>query len=262
MTEVAPGKECPSPTKSRYATEETASRAARNILIRPGGLELKPYLCDCGWYHLTKTMNEAEQVPDLPPADEGDAAWLLRMSDEEFAQIVKQDIHRTAPVHYSAALRHLAVVHRWEEFLRLEAQKVNAQLAARAGRKDAATADWRARVAYFQTALKTRKDEARRLMNLIDSRTFQDPDKYANLPLERLNQSELRAIAGERAIRQLMADHYAEFTRLLLLAYRDMAAEAPARIVRWAQEHGVEIPEGLAVVGDPEERDEELEDAA
>lgn len=44
---------CPTPTKARYATEATADRAGRHA-VATVGRHLRPYVCRCGWWHLTK----------------------------------------------------------------------------------------------------------------------------------------------------------------------------------------------------------------
>lgn len=44
---------CPSPGKRRYATAEAARQAAARTAPVYGRL-LNPYLCRCGWTHLTK----------------------------------------------------------------------------------------------------------------------------------------------------------------------------------------------------------------
>lgn len=256
MAGTVPDKECPTPTKSRYATQEMADRAAHYIMFKPDGLNLRSYLCDCGWYHLTKALSAVERAPELPVPEEGDVAWVLAMSEEDFGELVRKDIHRTAPVHYSAALRHLAVVARWEHHLRMEARVVNAQLEARSGKKDLATVEWRARVGVFQTALRTRKEEAKALLLQIDTRTFANVDLGTGASYDRLTQAELRAIAGERALRQLVKDQYPAFTQLLLNEYATVGAEVPARIARYAEQHGLEIPDTCVVQAEKTEEQE------
>lgn len=50
---------CPTPTKSRYATQAVADRAGRRSVITVGR-HLSAYQCRCGWWHLTKiTQKEA-----------------------------------------------------------------------------------------------------------------------------------------------------------------------------------------------------------
>ena len=43
---------CQWPGKQRYATEQAAARAAGRRTVSLG-LEFRPYLCACGWWHLT-----------------------------------------------------------------------------------------------------------------------------------------------------------------------------------------------------------------
>lgn len=44
---------CPTPTKSRHATQTAADRAGRHAALTLGR-HLRPYECPCGWWHLTK----------------------------------------------------------------------------------------------------------------------------------------------------------------------------------------------------------------
>lgn len=44
---------CPTPAKSRYATQTASDRAGRHS-IATVGRHLSPYQCRCGWWHLTK----------------------------------------------------------------------------------------------------------------------------------------------------------------------------------------------------------------
>lgn len=44
---------CPTPAKSRYATQTAAAQAGRRSVIAVGR-HLRPYECRCGWWHLTK----------------------------------------------------------------------------------------------------------------------------------------------------------------------------------------------------------------
>lgn len=55
---------CPTPGKYRYNDRSTAKRWAR-VYSRNGlGKLLKPYLCPCGFWHLTTTRRTAAEVND------------------------------------------------------------------------------------------------------------------------------------------------------------------------------------------------------
>jgi hypothetical protein len=46
--------ECPTATKRRYATRAAADRASAELTVYAGGIRMRPYLCACGWWHLTR----------------------------------------------------------------------------------------------------------------------------------------------------------------------------------------------------------------
>lgn len=45
---------CPTAAKRRYATRAAADRAAAELTVFAGGIRMRPYLCPCGWWHLTR----------------------------------------------------------------------------------------------------------------------------------------------------------------------------------------------------------------
>lgn len=48
---------CPTPTKTRHATQAAADRAGRHAVLTVGQ-HLRPYECRCGWWHLTKSARK------------------------------------------------------------------------------------------------------------------------------------------------------------------------------------------------------------
>lgn len=45
---------CRSAGKRRYATRRAALQQAHALVYVAGGIVMRPYRCECGWWHLTR----------------------------------------------------------------------------------------------------------------------------------------------------------------------------------------------------------------
>lgn len=220
MTTAGDTTVCPNPTKSRYATKEAAEAAARRNQIGVGKL-LYAYECDpaCGWWHLTSSARTVATPTDI--------AEIHTMSEEQFQRLVLLDAQYRAPRVRALALRDPSTAHRWIAAIKAIQRDCNVQVLSKAGLADEETKQWRAGITALQQVLGDRRREAAAIIAV-------NPHSRA-LPSRSAGQKELRAAAGELAIRRLVSAHRDEFTRLLLEECARMGAEPPANAVAWQE---------------------------
>lgn len=219
MTEVVIPRQplCPTPDKSRFATMEAASEA----VDRAGfALNKKLYVyetCPCGWLHLTSKKSRADPnaksvlLPGIP------------VDDAVFANLVRRDVVGASTPQDAAALRESENVPRWADALKSFQIDLAAQLAARAGVRDAATVEWRARIAKVQYSLRLRRTEAKQLMQERSLGSMRQDKDY--LPGQRAKLKDRRGEAGERAVKRLKDAHSLEFVTYLQEEYEKAGLE-------------------------------------
>lgn len=127
---------CPTPGKTRYATEEAAGRTSRQLELSTRR-RLRVYLCACGWHHLTHSRRTSAQHERYGlPADPTGAP------DDKFRRVVWRDIEGKATPQQSEALRRPENAARWLEVLSVIRMELRDQVLAVAGRTDTATLAW------------------------------------------------------------------------------------------------------------------------
>jgi hypothetical protein len=57
---------CPTTRKRRYATFAAADRASAELTVYAGGIRMRPYLCPCGWWHLTRRHAHHTPARNIP----------------------------------------------------------------------------------------------------------------------------------------------------------------------------------------------------
>lgn len=212
---------CPTPAKTRFATESAALHAAAYY-----SKILRTYECPCGWYHLTSKPAAARPI-DAPLVTED----VVALPDHEFVILAGCEARGQATPEQAAALRNSLNIDRWIEALKHIEVDIQQQLAARKGDYSVLAADWRRRTLAFQRSLHQRRAEAKEL--------HERARIAANAERTRLRSMgttgpEARAEAGERAIQRLIDAHHAEFGRLLMEEFEVAGLEVPARVARHA----------------------------
>lgn len=206
--------ECPTPKKSRFATEGAAQSAADQAWIALGK-RLYPYdTCPCGWVHLTSKLKRVKETPTL--------TGIAAFSDDAFAQVVRDDVRKIAHPDDSAALRHPENLERWRRFLYLFQLDLEKQLAAKSGDKSDETAEWRRRAQIVRVSIAETRDECKALIN---QRRIENTEKRKAL-------KEQRHEAGERAIDRLIAAHREEFDRYLVEECELAGVDVPKSVRR------------------------------
>ncbi|MFF8840543.1 hypothetical protein [Streptomyces sp. NPDC015130] len=234
--------DCPTPDKHRYATREGAQSGARRSLIAVG--TLYPYACPCTWWHLTKHRPEEPLNPT--DADPLRVQYLQTVPDITFRTTVVEDATGKAPATDRLALRHPANLKRWHKILGQLIHDAEQQLADRADTTSLAAHDWRRRHLGYRTSLQTRRTECQQLRAEAHiSATAQAEREAAHLDkarqtelcraereaarLNKASQKELRRLAGDAAIKRLMADHPDTWARYLTEECDRIGVDLPAR---------------------------------
>lgn len=227
-----PANTCPTPTKSRFATQEAAQKAAHrasNVL----GKTLYPYdTCPCGWVHLTSKKRYASSV-EAVTADGG------VLSDEDFARLIRNEVVGRCAPEDAATLRRPEHLLRWADALKGFQIDIATQLAVKAGQRDAETAAWRRRLARVQKALADRRLEVKRL--LIECHSDNDR-RVASIRSadERELFKEKKRTAGENAILRLKNAHPQEFVTYLKEEYAAVGLAIPASFAKYEKTEGKE----------------------
>jgi hypothetical protein len=212
---------CPTPAKSRFATETAAQLAAARY-----GKALHAYGCSCGWYHLT-----SKPAPAAPVEDPTVTQQVTALDDGEFLRIVGSEVRGQATPQQAAALRHRINLDRWLGALANLNLELQQQLAARKGDHSEETNQWRQRILRVQQFVNDRRTEAKKLRCEAHLAWGREQER---LRLAGTTGAEARAAAGERAIDRLIGSHRAEFDRLLVEEFERAGLEVPTRIARHA----------------------------
>ena len=224
---------CPKPGKSRYATREAATSAARRVTLK-ADLTLTPYECACTWWHLTK--GSPQQPVDPSGATPQQAMRLELLPDVDLREIAAQDARAEGDPIDRASLRHDGNLKRWHKALTELIADANKQLTARAHDTSLAAHDWRRRTTGYRDNLVIRLNECDRLRADAHMRAHQARiGRQQDLETARARSttvSELRRLAGEVAIDRLIAAHSTEFATYLADAYSDAGITLPQRIAR------------------------------
>lgn len=235
---------CPTPAKSRYATNQAADSAASRVQI-PIGQHLRPYECPCGWWHLTSQPG---------PATPNDATiqTVAELDTPAFEDLVRRDLRGHATPHEAGALRHPAIATRWEAALLLLRVDLEGQFARRKEDRSLEARDWRRRATIVRATLAIRRKEARGARHRAGhgqhslptaeqqaaARLNADRRAARNRHLDdivgdtrtRAEEKELRRVAGEAAIKRLIDAHGTEFTQYLTEECERVGAELPNRV--------------------------------
>lgn len=201
---------CPTPTKSRFATEEAAKAAALRSHI-PLGKFLVPYdNCVCGWVHLTSELRETG------PAYTEDQ--LRDMDQAEFDAVVRMDVTGRGHPDTLQSLRTNSVLVRWEDSLKVFSRDVEAQLTARAGDLSSDTRTWRGRIARVRGSIANKRTEVKRLRKDVAAAaaSAKETERSAEVGDNLFSSGELRHVAGERALEQLKTRHRKDYLVFLL----------------------------------------------
>lgn len=205
-------RECPTPKKARFATQEMA-----DVAVKRSSFEMNKQLfsygtCPCGWIHLSS--KKTVKAPSLTA--------LGALDDEAFALAASNDVKGVAHPDDMAALRHPENLMRWKRALTVFATDLEIQLAQNAGKRSDELSEWRRRMQVVRISTSGRRDEC---MALIEEyRTERKAKDRA--------QAEERAIAGERAVKRLIEAHLLDFQRFLAEECAAQGVEIPRRIQR------------------------------
>lgn len=235
---------CPTPDKSRYATNQAADNAASRVQI-PIGQHLRPYECPCGWWHLTSQPGPATPNDDTVQTVAG-------LDTPAFEDLVRRDLRGHATPHEAGALRHPAIAARWEAVLLLLRVDLEGQFARRKEDRSNEARDWRRRATIVRATLAIRRKEARGARHRAghgqhslptaeqeanaqlnaDRRAARDRhlDDIVGAVRTRAEEKELLRIAGEHAIKRLIDAHGAEFTSYLAEECQRIGVEPPKRV--------------------------------
>lgn len=217
LDETALAVDCPTPAKSKYATQEAAQSAAHRVQI-PVGQVLTPYSCRCGWVHLTSR-------PQRPQPTIDDIAQVHALDDDQFRVLVIDDARYRAAWIRSRALRDRSLVHRWIAVLKAKQKDLNLQLADRdAGYSE----EWRQMATELRDNIAERRREAAALIASYGSAARVSTGGSV---------AERRSAAGEAAMQRLIDAHQAEYTELLVEEFQRVGLDVPNRVIRWQQQH-------------------------
>lgn len=233
-------KPCPTPGKSRYATEAVAEKSAKRFQAQyRDGAQQHPYRCGCGWVHLYTP--KVWSAPTAEPSEEL-LAVIGALGEREFRSLVSEDVRERADPEQGGALRHWRIAVRWRDELAWMTRDLQAQFLERKGLQDSETRTWRAKAAFFQRGVAERLKEARLCAVGLDEPVPAPEGPGAPCVPERSVarlQAPLRAAAGERAVQRLIGLHQQQYTALLITECWQSGCEIPERIVRHAVAHGI-----------------------
>ncbi|NUP46187.1 MAG: hypothetical protein HOW97_02575 [Catenulispora sp.] len=233
--------QCPRPEKHRYATRHGAETAAYRAQIGVGQI-LNPYLCQgCGWWHLSKKA--ADTVPAGAVADPAVVERLVALDDIAFRALAGDEARGQVAMPERIALRSPRLVARWRRALGLIIQDVDTQLSMRRGEKNT---DWGRRILAFKTVLDARRAEAGEVLASTEGAAQAE---QARLGVERArarqealaakkSAAELRALAGDAAIKRLIDAHGLEFSRYLAEECARLGTPLPARVAKYLDQEG------------------------
>lgn len=199
---------CPTPHKRRYATEVAAREVAASTQIGTGN-RLVPYDdCSCGWIHLTK---ERETGPAYTEAQ------LLAMDQAQFNAVVRMDVTgRGNPDTFKSLRAGTPTLSRWDDALKTFCADIEAQLIARTGDRSPNAMAWRARIARVRVIAVEKQAAIRHIRRRGGAQASAlENARSAEGQSISFSKSELRHIAGERALDRLKKAHQMEFLTLL-----------------------------------------------
>ncbi|MFD5610494.1 hypothetical protein [Kitasatospora sp. NPDC127060] len=210
-------KTCTTPAKARFATTTAAARTAATYVHN-----LTPYLCACGWYHLTSKA--IVPATSLPVTEQ-----VAALGDVEFAVLVVQDVRATVTPVQAGALRDVANVERWIRALTHLQSLVEAQFEERAEDRSPEAEAWRKGAAAFRDALLSRLGEA--TAAAAELRLAEAAEAAAHAKAGR-SLAELRQRAELDAVRRLVQAYGAQFNALLIEEYQVLELAVPPRLRR------------------------------
>ena len=224
---------CPTPTKTRYATQGAAETAAARVSLS-AGLPMRPYECPCTWWHLTKTP--AEIIPEPASASQLAIERLNSIPDIDFREFVAADVRGEGAHDDRAALRHPRNLKRWQRQLGELIRDIEQQLRERRDDKTPAGLEWRRRGLDYRERLTRRATECRRRRSEVHVEMTRRQDfrrRDAEVALAAgASVKELRARAGEIAVQRLIDAHGEEFARYCAEEFRALGLTVPERIAK------------------------------
>jgi hypothetical protein len=212
---------CPTPAKTRFATDEAAKHAAARYVKT-----LRTYQCDCSWWHLTSKT----QAPK-PIADTTVTQHVTALDDTDFELLVGAELRGHATPQQAAALRDPINHDRWIRALIATNEDIQQQLAARKNDRSTEATQWRRRTLTIQRSLRERRAEAKNLRQQAHAAAGRERALSAT---EGMTVGQKRSIAGERAIQRLIDAHQAEFGQYLIEEFTKDGLQVPTRIARHA----------------------------
>lgn len=200
--EAQPAKKlrCPTPDKDSHPDKAAAEHHACRRAQRIGAL-LKPYLCRCGAWHLTRRGAVREGDPHATPGT------VAALDDRQFLTLADFEVRGLATPAEGAALRDPLNIVRWRAALKQLWVISGAVLAERQGR-DAETRAWRRRRLAYDNAIRRRREQAKAIQARIHAERRSNPEAYVLCKRGRRD-------AYETAVARLIAAHADEFDVLL-----------------------------------------------
>jgi hypothetical protein len=203
-------KPCPTPTKMRYATLETADRRARFRSVQSTTSEtFTAYECACGWFHLSTSTNDSYKCPDVR-----DLEGMVSLPFGDLQEVVLLDVKGRLPATMAEFLRHPRMLQRW----RAELKMLASELASDLKRVPPDTERHRS-ISRLTNLTESRTREAYRLLMEYTGGSgagvpgiprITDPVLIENRTRRKL----LRRTAGEIAVERLVVAHAEEFQRI------------------------------------------------
>ncbi|MFG2847425.1 hypothetical protein ACGF12_30295 [Kitasatospora sp. NPDC048296] len=210
-------KKCRTPAKARFATTTAAARTAATYVH-----SLTPYLCECGWYHLTSKA--IVPATSLPVTEQ-----VAALGDVEFAVLVVQDVRATVTPVQAGALRDAANVERWIRVLTHLQSLVEAQFEEQAEDRSPEAEAWRRGAASFRSALLQRLEES--TAAAAELRMSEAAEAAAHAKAGQ-SLAELRQRAELDAVRRLVQAYGAQFNALLIEEYQALGLAVSPRLRR------------------------------
>lgn len=203
-------KPCPTPTKMRYATLDTAERRGHFRSVQSSNNQVfTAYECACGWFHLSTSSADSFRCPEATTVEE-----MISLSVGDFQEVVLLDVKGRLPATMAAFLRDFRVVQRW----RGELKMLSSELVSDMKRIPPNTERHRS-IGQLATLTETRIREAYRLLMQL---TGGSGAGVPGAPMvvdpvvaeHRARRKQLRRTAGEIAVERLVIAHAEEFQRI------------------------------------------------
>jgi len=203
---------CPTPDKVRFATTETAQQRA-DVRTHLGSSKIyRPYVCPCGWIHLTTQHKPPVVITRVTTSEE-----LLALTPLDFRYIVSCDVKKRLDFRTSELLRTPEVNTTWNAELKLLWMESLTEYA------EARDADHGRDILTFQKYISLRRREAATLRQRFLEQHTPGVDSASNrlfTPVDPHSTRTLRREALYKALQQFCDTHFEELREIYLKELR------------------------------------------